>query len=65
MAQPGVGAQRSTCSSPTALRPLFRDEMVVVMPPAHRLSRVPFVSAQDLGPEHLILYSIPPEGAEK
>ena len=31
------------------------------MPPAHRLSRVPFVSAQDLAPEHLILYSIPPE----
>jgi len=44
-----------------SLRPLFRDEMVVVMPPRHRLRRVRFVSAQDLGPEHLILYSIPPE----
>ena len=44
-----------------ALRPLFRDEMVVVMPPGHRLGLVPFVSAQDLAPEHLILYSIPPE----
>jgi LysR family transcriptional regulator for metE and metH len=43
------------------LRALFRDEMVVVLPPRHRLCRVPFVSAQDLGPEHLILYSIPPE----
>src|SRR6185295_9595141 len=44
-----------------SLRPLFRDEMVVVMPPRHRLRRVRFVSAQDLAPEHLILYSIPPE----
>ena len=44
-----------------ALRPLFRDEMVVVLPPAHRLGRVPFVSAEHLAPEHLILYSIPPE----
>ena len=43
------------------LRPLFKDEMVVVMPPTHRLSRAPFVAAQDLAPEHLILYSIPRE----
>jgi LysR family transcriptional regulator for metE and metH len=43
------------------LRPLFRDEMVVVMPPGHRLCRAPFVAAEDLAPEHLILYSIPRE----
>jgi len=43
------------------LRPLFRDEVVVVMHPGHRLSRVPFVAAEDLAPEHLILYSIPRE----
>jgi LysR family transcriptional regulator, regulator for metE and metH len=43
------------------LRPLFRDEMVVVMHPGHRLSRAPFVAAQDLASEHLILYSIPRE----
>ena len=43
------------------LRPLFRDEMVVVMHPAHRLSRAPFVVAADLEPEHLILYSTPRE----
>lgn len=43
------------------LRPLFRDEMVVVMHPAHRLRRAPFVAAAELVPEHLILYSIPDE----
>jgi LysR family transcriptional regulator for metE and metH len=43
------------------LRPLFRDEMVVVMSPGHRLARMPFVAAADLAAEHLILYSIPRE----
>ena len=43
------------------LRALFSDEMVVVMPPGHRLSRVPFVAAEDLAPEHLVLYSTPRE----
>jgi LysR family transcriptional regulator for metE and metH len=42
-------------------RPLFRDEMVVVMHPAHRLARAPFVAAADFAPERLILYSIPRE----
>jgi len=52
---------RVTRDSRLRLRPLFRDEMVVVMHPRHRLSRAPFVAAQDLAPEHLILYSIPRE----
>jgi LysR family transcriptional regulator for metE and metH len=43
------------------VRPLFRDEMVVVMVKDHRLARRPFISAADLAPEHLILYSIPRE----
>jgi LysR family transcriptional regulator for metE and metH len=43
------------------LRPLFRDEVVVVMQPGHRLERKPFVAAADFAPEHLILYSIPRE----
>jgi LysR family transcriptional regulator for metE and metH len=43
------------------LRPLFRDEMVVVMTPAHRLARRSFIAPADLAPEHLILYSIPRE----
>jgi LysR family transcriptional regulator for metE and metH len=43
------------------LRPLFRDEMVVVMAPGHRLARRPFVAPQDFAAEHLIVYSIPRE----
>lgn len=43
------------------VRPLFRDEMVVVMCPEHRLAGKPFIAPVDLGPEHLILYSIPRE----
>jgi LysR family transcriptional regulator, regulator for metE and metH len=43
------------------IRPLFRDEMVVVMKPDHRLARRPFVAPADLAPEHLIVYSIPRE----
>jgi LysR family transcriptional regulator for metE and metH len=44
-----------------AVRPLFRDEMVVVMAPGHRLARSAFVAPADLAREHLILYSIPRE----
>ena len=43
------------------VRPLFRDEMVVVMNPGHRLAGRAFVAPPDLAPEHLILYSIPRE----
>jgi LysR family transcriptional regulator for metE and metH len=42
-------------------RPLFRDEVVVVMSPGHPLSKKPFVAAADFVPEHLILYSPPRE----
>jgi len=52
---------RSTRDSRLRLRPLFRDEMVVVMHPGHRLRRAPFIAAADLAPEHLILYSTPRE----
>jgi LysR family transcriptional regulator, regulator for metE and metH len=41
--------------------PLFRDEVVVVMRPAHRLARARFVAAADFASERLILYSIPRE----
>jgi LysR family transcriptional regulator for metE and metH len=44
-----------------ALRPLFRDEVAVMMPPGHRLARRSFVAAPDLGPEHLFVYSMPRE----
>jgi LysR family transcriptional regulator for metE and metH len=52
---------RPVRDSRVAVRPLFRDEMVVVLAPGHRLCRAPFVAAEHLAPEHLILYSIPPE----
>jgi LysR family transcriptional regulator for metE and metH len=43
------------------LRPLFRDEVAVVMHPGHALASRRFVAAGDLGPEHLIVYSVPRE----
>jgi LysR family transcriptional regulator for metE and metH len=42
-------------------RSLFKDELVVVLPPGHRLAGRAFVKAEDLAPEHLIVYSIPRE----
>lgn len=42
-------------------RPLFRDEMVVVMSNDHRLASQPYVRAEDFAGEHLILYSDPDE----
>ena len=42
-------------------RPLFRDEMVVVMKPGHPLARRPYLVATDFVPEHLIVYSTPRE----
>jgi LysR family transcriptional regulator, regulator for metE and metH len=44
-----------------AYRPLFRDEMVVVMRPGHSLSRLPYLEAADFADEHLIVYQIPRE----
>jgi LysR family transcriptional regulator for metE and metH len=46
-----------------AYRPLFQDEVVVVMKPDHRLARRPFVSAADFTAEHLIVYSAPRESS--
>jgi LysR family transcriptional regulator, regulator for metE and metH len=44
-------------------RGLFRDEVVVVMKPGHRLSHRPYVAAADFAPEHLIVYSTPREAS--
>ena len=39
--------------------PLFRDELVVITHPDHRLAQRPFVSAADFADEHLIVYTTP------
>jgi LysR family transcriptional regulator for metE and metH len=39
--------------------PLFHDEVVLIVPPAHRLASRSFVSAQDLAEEHLLVYTEP------
>ena len=43
------------------LRPLFEDELVVVMPRGHRLAQRPFVVPADFTSEHLFLYMRPEE----
>jgi len=52
---------RKTRDARLRVRPLFRDEQVVVLPPGHRLEGRAFVVAADLAAEHLILYSTPRE----
>jgi len=42
-------------------RPLFEDELVVVMPPGHPLAARPFVAAADFAAEPLFLYMGPEE----
>ena len=46
---------------PNALLNVLRDEVVVVMPPGHRLGRSSFVSAEDFARERLIVWSTPRE----
>jgi LysR family transcriptional regulator for metE and metH len=43
------------------LRPLFEDEMVVVLPPDHPLAGRPFVAPRDFLDENLYLYASPEE----
>jgi LysR family transcriptional regulator for metE and metH len=42
-------------------KPLFQDELAVIVSNDHPLASRPFVSAQDFAAEHLILYSAPEE----
>ena len=44
-------------------KPLFRDELVVVMRPDHELSARPYVRAEDFAGEHLITYTTSNENA--
>lgn len=42
-------------------RRLFRDELLVIMPPDHRLALRSFITAEDFADETLIFYAIPNE----
>lgn len=42
-------------------KPLFKDEMVVIMSPDHPLASRPYVSAKDFASEHLLVYALPKE----
>jgi LysR family transcriptional regulator, regulator for metE and metH len=52
----------TTCPEPSSRlvqRPLFRDEVVVVVPAKHPLAERPYVRAEDFATEHLIVYTVP------
>ncbi len=42
-------------------KPLFRDEMVVILNPDHPLASRPYLAAKDFADQHLIVYSAPKE----
>jgi LysR family transcriptional regulator for metE and metH len=42
-------------------KPLFKDEIVVIVSPDHPLASRPFVSASDFASEHLLIYAVPKE----
>ncbi|MEN3335779.1 MAG: LysR family transcriptional regulator, regulator for metE and metH [Blastocatellia bacterium] len=42
-------------------KPLFRDELAVIVSPEHPLAAHPYVTAKDLAAEHLLVYALPNE----
>jgi LysR family transcriptional regulator, regulator for metE and metH len=44
-------------------KPLFKDELVVIMNPEHRLASQKYIKARDFADETLLLYSIPKEAS--
>ena len=42
-------------------KPLFKDEMVVIVSPDHPLASRPYVNARDFASEHLLVYALPKE----
>ena len=42
-------------------KPLFKDEMVVIVSPDHPLASRPYVTAKDFASEHLLVYALPRE----
>jgi LysR family transcriptional regulator, regulator for metE and metH len=52
----------TTCPEPSSRleqRPLFKDEVVVVVPAKHPLAERSYVRAEDFAAEHLIVYTVP------
>ena len=50
---------RTTDDERLSFTKLFRDELLLIMRPDHRLARKRWIEAEDLQPEHLILYGAP------
>jgi LysR family transcriptional regulator for metE and metH len=44
-----------------SFKPLFKDEMVVIVSPDHPLAARAYISAKDFASEHLLVYSLPKE----
>ena len=42
-------------------KPLFKDEIVVIVSPDHPLASQPYVNARDFASEHLLVYALPKE----
>jgi LysR family transcriptional regulator for metE and metH len=42
-------------------KPIFKDELVIVVHPDHPFAKKPFVTAEDIASEHLITYNAPKE----
>lgn len=42
-------------------KPLFKDEMVVIVSPDHPFTGRPFITAKDFASEHLLVYALPKE----
>lgn len=45
-------------------RPVFRDELVAVVPPSHPFARRPFIEPTDLSGAHLLLYNHDPKSSD-
>jgi len=44
-------------------KPLFKDELVAILPPAHPLTARPYLRARDFADQHLVLY-VPPKDSD-
>ena len=45
-------------------RPVFRDELVAVVPPSHPFARRPYIEPTDLSGAHLLLYNHDPKSSD-